>query len=175
MYRSDGCENGVKGICAVSVCVGGNLTCGGGWMRGCVCVYIYIVLTRFRPEPKSPDQRPRAPTEGHNQWNRLCTDLSRYTRNFSPPLDTSESTRPVAVPRNTTYTACWRMIKRECTIRLYYYIISIFFLSSCDHNIIILPILLYCIVLVRCVIRITGMVFTRHRPRSRGQKVTGRL
>lgn len=60
--------------------------------RGCVvaCTYICMVLTRFRPEPKSPDQRPRAPTEGHNQWNRLCTDLSRYTRNFSPPSDTSE-------------------------------------------------------------------------------------
>lgn len=45
--------------------------------RACARIYV-VVLTRFRrPEPKSPDQRTRpAPAvEGHNQWNRLRTDL----------------------------------------------------------------------------------------------------
>lgn len=152
----------VKGVCERR---------GGEELRGCVCLYIYknMVLTRFRPEPKSPDQRPRAPTEGHNQWNRLCTDLSRYTRNFSPPSDTSESTRPVTVPRNTTHTVCWHTITSEFTIPLstllYYLHFFPWYRSIISF---------YCdIVLECCVIRITVMVFTRHRPRSRGPTITG--
>lgn len=89
--RADGCENG-GGVATWAPGVGG----ARAPPRALVCVvrtHVYSVLTRFRPEPKSPDQRPRAPTEGHNQWNRLCTDLSRYTRNFSPPSDTSEHTQ----------------------------------------------------------------------------------
>jgi len=146
---------------------------GGAAARGCVVAFAYIYIwfwrdsVRSRSHPISDPGRRRRGIINETDFVPISRGIpgTFHLRQIRP-----NSTRPVTVPRNTTHTVCWRTITCECTIRLhYYYIISIFFPSSFDH---IISYYLYCYI-VRCVIRITVMVFTRHRPRSRGPKITG--
>lgn len=165
MYRADGCENGVIRMCVQGVC-GRCGRRGGAWLRVRIYVWFWRDSVRSRSHPISDPGRRRRGIINETDFVPISRGIpgTFHLRQIRP-----NSTRPVTVPRNTTRTVFRCTITCACTIRSIIIILSQFFSSSFGR---IINYITYNTVRVRCVIRITVMVFTRYEPRSRGPNIT---